>query len=373
MVGHGSGTLPPKSVSSPVPSALCTLHQVLGRVVGVLGHQLGVLAADVVVVVVLEDVAARGLRDDDGGVLARASAARMAPASTPRSCAPGPEVLDVAAVQPRRAAAHLAVGHRALMPLRSYTRTRSLPTWGAWYSTMHVGNTMAAALARPGGLGRRRLRHQVENRSRAYGGSTRSLAMPVTFSISLRPAPPGLPTTLLTTGASAVLTLPARSVRPSAWSVTFADTDCGRLRCRTCSAQHQPGEVQLPLVLPGDVRAVHVAELALEALVDDLVLLGRRHLGRVLVVVLVDEVEQRGERRAELEAQPAAVAQVVDPVHLLAEVGLVEVAGVEGVVGGGHRSSTRGPDAGVDRGARNPSPAGRACRERATRWTRGPA
>jgi hypothetical protein len=82
-----------------------------------------------------------------------------------------------------------------------------------------------------------RLRHQVENRWRAYGGRTRSLAMPVTFCIRLRPRPPGLSTTLFTTGANVVLTLPARSVRPSALSVTRVARPLRRLRCRTCSAR----------------------------------------------------------------------------------------------------------------------------------------
>ncbi len=78
-------------------------------------------------------------------------------------------------------------------------------------------------------------------------------------------------------------------------------------------AQHQPREVEVPLVQLGDVRTVDVAELALEALVDDLVLFGRGESAGVLVVVLVDHLEQRRERRAELEAEPTAVAQVVDP------------------------------------------------------------
>jgi len=47
-------------------------------------------------------------------------------------------------------------------------------------------------------------------------------------------------------------------------------------------------------VLPGDVRAVDVAELALEALVDDLVLLLGAEAAGVLVVEPVDVLEQRG-------------------------------------------------------------------------------
>ena len=101
--------------------------------------------------------------------------------------------------------------------------------------------------------------------------------------------------------------------------------------CRTASARSiSRGKSSVPLVLARHVRAVDVAELALEALVDDLVLLGRRQPAAVLVVVAVDQLEQRRERRAELEAQPAAVTQVVDPRQLLAEVGLVEVRGWNG-------------------------------------------
>src|SRR3546814_5277710 len=123
--------------------------------------------------------------------------------------------------------------------------------------------------------------------------------------------------------------------------------------------QHQAEEVELPLVLTRDVRAVHGAELAVEALVDDLVLLRGGELGRVLVVVVVDRREHRWERRAELEAQPAAVAQVVDPDHLLAQVRLVEVPRVERVLGGGHGTSEdvkQKREQGGARGGTVPSP-----------------
>ena len=86
----------------------------------------------------------------------------------------------------------------------------------------------------------------------------------------------------------------------------------------------------------GDVRAVDVAELALEALVDDLVLLRRRHPAGVLIVVSVDHLEQRREGRAELEAQTASVAQVVDPRQFLADIGFVRVERMLRVVCGRH-------------------------------------
>src|SRR3954465_2976581 len=81
-----------------------------------------------------------------------------------------------------------------------------------------------------------------------------------------------------------------------------------------------------------DVGALDVADLALEALVDDLVLLALGELGRVLVLVPVDEVEQRREAGAQVPAQPAPVTQVVDPGELVTQVGLVEVLRVPGVV-----------------------------------------
>jgi hypothetical protein len=100
---------------------------------------------------------------------------------------------------------------------------------------------------------------------------------------------------------------------------------------------HQSGEVKIPLGLTGYVGAVDVAELALEALVDDLVLLRWSHRGRILFWICVDELEEGGERTTKLETESAPVAQVVDPSHLFSEVGLDKVLGVQGVVGGGHR------------------------------------
>jgi hypothetical protein len=128
-------------------------------------------------------------------------------------------------------------------------------------------------------------------------------------------------------------------------------------------AEHEAGEVEVPLALARHVGAVDVAELAVEALVDHLVLLGAGEPGRVLVVVAVDGLEERGERVAELEAEPAAVAQVVDPGELLAEVGVVEVPRVERVVGGRHESGIlRGSERA--RGAGCPAPLGDC-------WVRG--
>ena len=84
-----------------------------------------------------------------------------------------------------------------------------------------------------------------------------------------------------------------------------------------CGPQHQPREVDRQLAPAGDVGTVEVAELALEALVDHLVLLGPGQAGRSsAAVVAVDEPEQRRERAAEVGAQAAPVAHVEDPGEL---------------------------------------------------------
>ena len=165
--------------------------------------------------------------------------------------------------------------------------------------------------------------------------------MPTVFSMSLRVNEPGVPMALLASGAAATLSLPMRSVRASAWFCSLLLAVTSPAFTRTWSARIiSRGKSRFHSLWPGDVRAVDVAELAVEALVDDLVLLAGGEPGRVLVVVRVDEREQRRERRAELEAEPAAVAEVVDPGQLAAEVGLVEVLRVERVVGGGHRRAS---------------------------------
>ena len=101
-------------------------------------------------------------------------------------------------------------------------------------------------------------------------------------------------------------------------------------------AQHQAWEVEIPLVQPGDVRTVDIAKLAIEALVDDLILLGRCQATCILIVVLVDHLEQRRKCGAELEAETTAVAQVVDPRQLFACVCLIEVLRILRIVNGSH-------------------------------------
>jgi hypothetical protein len=93
------------------------------------------------------------------------------------------------------------------------------------------------------------------------------------------------------------------------------------------------GEVELELVaVAGGVGALDLAQLALEALVHDPVLVGAGQAGDVAVVLVVDEVEQAGERVAVLEAHAAAVADLEHADDLLVEGVLVPIDGVVGVV-----------------------------------------
>jgi len=81
---------------------------------------------------------------------------------------------------------------------------------------------------------------------------------------------------------------------------------------------HELREVDLVLVLvAGRVRALHLAQLALEAGVHHPVRLRGGELADVAVVLLVDEVEESREAVAVLEAHAAAVAHLEDPRDLL--------------------------------------------------------
>jgi hypothetical protein len=110
VVGHRRGHLALElGIELGALALVDPLPQVLGRVVGVLGDEDGVVAAHVVGVVVLDDVAAGGLGHDD--LLAVAHRGRQHLDVLGRLLG---EVLDVALVQPRRTAAHLTRGQRAL-------------------------------------------------------------------------------------------------------------------------------------------------------------------------------------------------------------------------------------------------------------------
>jgi hypothetical protein len=70
----------------------------------------------------------------------------------------------------------------------------------------------------------------------------------------------------------------------------------------------------------------------LEAFVNDVILLSRRHLARILIVVRINVGKQRWERRAKLKAQATTVTQVVHTLKLLASVSLVEIERVMWIV-----------------------------------------
>ena len=94
--------------------------------------------------------------------------------------------------------------------------------------------------------------NQVEKRCLAYGGSTRSDAMPVTFSSTFRVRDPGVPVARLATGATAEATLPRRSVRPRTWSVSFFADAFGWPTWRTASARSMSrGKSSAHSCLPG--------------------------------------------------------------------------------------------------------------------------
>ena len=98
-------------------------------------------------------------------------------------------------------------------------------------------------------------------------------------------------------------------------------------------AVHQPREVELELVLvPGGVGALHLAELALEAVVHDRLGLGLGQLADVPVVGVVDQPEELGEAVAVLEAHAAAMTDLEGPGDLHLQRRRVPVPGVAGVV-----------------------------------------
>ena len=88
--------------------------------------------------------------------------------------------------------------------------------------------------------------------------------------------------------------------------------------------------------MPGTYGQLAQAQPALEALVDDAVLLGRREPAGVNVptpVLRVEHLEQRRERGAQRQAPPTPAAHVEHPRQLVAYVGFVGVGGVLRVVG----------------------------------------
>jgi hypothetical protein len=73
-----------------------------------------------------------------------------------------------------------------------------------------------------------------------------------------------------------------------------------------------------------DVRALVVAQLALVALVDDLVLFLDSQF-RDIAVSSIDEVEERWKCRAKMQAKPAPVAQIEHSGQFRPQVLLIKV------------------------------------------------
>jgi hypothetical protein len=111
------------------------------------------------------------------------------------------------------------------------------------------------------------------------------------------------------------------------------------LRALRLVAVHELGEIELERVaVARRVRALHLAQLALEAGVHHRARLARVELAHVAVVALVDEAEQRRERVAVLEAHATAVADFEHARDLAREPRLVPVLRLDRVV----RQSRRG-------------------------------
>ena len=123
----------------------------------------------------------------------------------------------------------------------------------------------------------------------------------------------------------------------------LAECDAALAHFRQLRAEHEPWKIDRELVRRR-VGALHVAELALVAEVDDLVHLDGREradLAAAGLLVPVDRVEERRERRAVVEAHPAGVADVEDAAELGVDRGVVEVERVGDVVHQSSRSAAR--------------------------------
>src|SRR5262249_9684193 len=86
---------------------------------------------------------------------------------------------------------------------------------------------------------------------------------------------------------------------------------------------HQPRKIECVL-MRGRIGAVVETELTVIALIHDLMMVGWRKLGDVTLIP-VDAVEQRVERRTQIEAAPAAIADFIDALRVL-----LELCGIDG-------------------------------------------
>src|SRR5438309_8710783 len=105
----------------------------------------------------------------------------------------------------------------------------------------------------------------------------------------------------------------ADPVVPDEQSVLPADFPL--LRLELLPPDHEPREIDLVLVRRG-VRAMVVAELAVVALIGDLLKVARRQLAQVAVAG-VNSLEERVKRRTEIKTPPTPVADIKNPQGLL--------------------------------------------------------
>src|SRR2546426_2752384 len=94
------------------------------------------------------------------------------------------------------------------------------------------------------------------------------------------------------------------------------------LRLELLPADHEPREVDLVLMRRG-VGAMVIAELAVVALVSDLLKVARRQLAQVAVAG-VNSLEERVEGRTEIKTPPTTVADLKDAQGLLDDSGTLE-------------------------------------------------
>ena len=85
---------------------------------------------------------------------------------------------------------------------------------------------------------------------------------------------------------------------------------------------HQPGKVER-ILMRRRIRAVVIAELAVITLIGDPMVFGRCELGDVSLI-LVDAVEQRVERRTQIEAASAAIADLIDALRVFLQLRWVD-------------------------------------------------
>ena len=87
---------------------------------------------------------------------------------------------------------------------------------------------------------------------------------------------------------------------------------------------HQAGKIE-SVLMRRRIGAVVEAEFTVIAFIDDPMVVGRCELGDVALIP-VDPVEQRVERRTEIEAAPAAIADFIDALRVF-----LELRGIDGI------------------------------------------